>query len=96
MDQDGNIVQTADTSYRRQVISEETSAAITDILQQNVESGSATGGYGGGLPYLRQDRHPPKKVDKWNEDRTQDMEYNRLLLRLRPGGGPPVRLAGVL
>ena len=31
-------------SYRRQVISEETSAAITDILQQNVESGSATGG----------------------------------------------------
>lgn len=45
VDQDGNIVQTADTSYRRQVISEETSAAITDILQQNVESGSATGGY---------------------------------------------------
>ena len=30
-----------------------------------------------------------EKVDKWNEDRTQDMEYIASLLRLRPGGGAP-------
>ena len=74
VDQDGNIVQTADTSYRRQVISEETSAAITDILQQNVESGSATGGYVAGYRICGK-TGTSEKVDKWNEDRTQDMEY---------------------
>ena len=40
VDQDGNIVETADTSTRRQVISQETCDAIIDILQQNAESGS--------------------------------------------------------
>lgn len=45
VDQDGNIVETADTSTRRQVISQETCDAIIDILQQNAESGSASGGY---------------------------------------------------
>ena len=53
VDQDGNIVQTADTSYRRQVISEETSAAITDILQQNVEERQRHRRLCGGLSYLR-------------------------------------------
>ena len=45
MDGEGNIVKTADTSYRRQVISEETSRTISDILKQNAMAGTARGGY---------------------------------------------------
>ena len=45
VDGDGNIVKSADKSYRRQVISESTSATLSDILRQNVASGTARGGY---------------------------------------------------
>ena len=45
MDGEGNIVKTADTSCRRQVISEETSRTISDILKQNAMAGTARGGY---------------------------------------------------
>lgn len=91
VDQDGNIVQTADTSYRRQVISEETSAAITDILQQNVESGSATGGYVAGYRICGK-TGTSEKVDKWNEDRTQDMEYIASYCGFAPAEDPQYAL----
>lgn len=91
VDQDGNIVQTADTSYRRQVISEETSAAITDILQQNVESGSATGGYVAGYR-IGGKTGTSEKVDKWNEDRTQDMEYIASYCGFAPAEDPQYAL----
>ncbi len=45
VDSEGNIVKTADTGYRRQVISEKTSQAITSILQYNASSGTGNGGY---------------------------------------------------
>ena len=91
VDQDGNIVQTADTGYRRQVISEETSAAITDILQQNVESGSATGGYVAGYRICGK-TGTSEKVDKWNEDRTQDMEYIASYCGFAPAEDPQYAL----
>lgn len=91
VDQDGNIVQTADTSTRRQVISEETSAAITDILQQNVESGSATGGYVAGYRICGK-TGTSEKVDKWNEDRTQDMEYIASYCGFAPAEDPQYAL----
>ena len=91
VDQDGNIVQTADTSYRRQVISEEPSAAITDILQQNVESGSATGGYVAGYRICGK-TGTSEKVDKWNEDRTQDMEYIASYCGFAPAEDPQYAL----
>lgn len=91
VDQDGNIVQTADTSYRRQVISEETSAAIADILQQNVESGSATGGYVAGYRICGK-TGTSEKVDKWNEDRTQDMEYIASYCGFAPAEDPQYAL----
>ena len=67
-------METADTSTRRQVISQETCDAIIDILQQNAESGSASGGYVAGYRVCGK-TGTSEKVDKWNEDRTQDMEY---------------------
>lgn len=91
VDQDGNIVETADTSYRRQVISEETSAAITDILQQNAESGSASGGYVAGYRVCGK-TGTSEKVDKWNEDRTQDMEYIASYCGFAPAEDPKYAL----
>ena len=44
-DSDGNIVSTTDTSYRRQVISEDTSRRMVDILHTNATSGTAKNGY---------------------------------------------------
>ena len=65
LDSDGNIVSTADTSYRRQVISEETSRAIIDILQYNAESGSATGGYVAGYRIAGK-TGTTEKIADWN------------------------------
>ncbi len=45
VDNDGNIIQSADTSVKRQVISEETSKRVSKILQENATSGTAKNGY---------------------------------------------------
>lgn len=45
LDSDGNIVMTADTTYKRQVISSDTSERMIKILQQNATSGTAKNGY---------------------------------------------------
>ena len=66
-DQEGNILKTADTGYRRQVISQETAEAIVDILRQNAESGSASGGYVAGYRICGK-TGTSEKVDQHNED----------------------------
>ena len=53
LDSDGNIVSTADTSYRRQVISEETSAIVRQCLEYVVASGTGQERPGSGLPDRR-------------------------------------------
>lgn len=45
LDEDGNIVMTADTSYKRQVISSDTSERMIKILQTNATVGTAKNGY---------------------------------------------------
>ena len=45
LDSDGNIVESADTSYKRQVISDETSKTMISILQENATTGSGKNGY---------------------------------------------------
>lgn len=45
LDEDGNIVMTADTSYKRQVISNDTSERMIKILQTNATVGTAKNGY---------------------------------------------------
>ena len=44
-DSNGNILSTADTTYRRQVISEDTSSRMVSILHTNATSGTAKNGY---------------------------------------------------
>lgn len=45
LDSDGNIVMTADTSYKRQVISTDVAERMVKILQTNATSGTAKNGY---------------------------------------------------
>lgn len=45
IDSDGNIVKSADTTAKRQVISEETSKRMCAILQQDATTGTAKSGY---------------------------------------------------
>ena len=91
VDQEGNIIKTADTSYRRQVISEETSAAIVDILRENVEHGTATGGYVAGYRICGK-TGTSEKMDKWNEDRSKPMEYIASFCGFAPAEDPKYAL----
>ncbi len=45
IDDSGNIIKTADTSPKRQVVSAETSKTMAKILQQNATTGTAKNGY---------------------------------------------------
>ena len=71
VDKEGNIVKSADKSYRRQVISESTSATLCDILRQNVASGTARGGYVSGYRVCGK-TGTSEKVDKHNQDLIKD------------------------
>ncbi|WP_369298018.1 penicillin-binding transpeptidase domain-containing protein [uncultured Neglectibacter sp.] len=74
VDSEGNIVKTADTGYRRQVISEKTSESITSILQYNAASGTANGGYVAGYRVCGK-TGTSEKVAKYNEDPSAGMQY---------------------
>ena len=71
VDGDGNIVKSADRSYRRQVISESTSELLADILRQNVASGTARGGYVSGYRVCGK-TGTSEKVDKYNQELLED------------------------
>ena len=74
IDSDGNIVKTADTSYRRQVVSEETSEIISSILYDNATFGTGNGGYVMGYRVCGK-TGTSEKVAQHNEDPTKPMEY---------------------
>jgi len=71
VDSEGNIVRTADTGYRRQVISEKTSESITSILQYNAASGTATGGGVTGYRICGK-TGTSEKIAKHNEEKLKD------------------------
>lgn len=74
VDSEGNIVKTADSGYRRQVISEKTSESITSILQYNAASGTANGGYVSGYRVCGK-TGTSEKIAQYNEDRSKGMQY---------------------
>lgn len=74
LDQDGNIVQSADTSYVRQVISEEVAATVTDYMLENATTG--TGKTGNVVGYqVAGKTGTSEKIALYNEDTSQAMEY---------------------
>jgi len=95
IDNNGNIVKTADTSYRRQVVSESTSKTLSDILRQNVASGTARGGYVSGYRICGK-TGTSEKVDKHNQDLLEDptaqMQYIASYCGFAPAEDPKYAL----
>lgn len=91
VDQDGNIVKTADTGYRRQVVSQETCDTIIDILRQNVEEGTATGGYVAGYRVCGK-TGTSEKIAQHNEDPSKPMEYIASYCGFAPAEDPQYAL----
>lgn len=88
LDSDGNIVKTTDTSYKRQVISEDVSKRMTAILQKNATSESGKNGYVAGYRVAGQDRYVRKsRTVLSGSGRGQRPRHavRRFLRRLRPG-----------
>lgn len=74
VDSEGNIVKTADTGYRRQIISQKTAESITSILHFNAYHGTASGGQVAGYRVCGK-TGTSEKMDKWNQDRSKPMQY---------------------
>lgn len=67
LDSEGNIVQTTDTSYKRQAISEDVSARMTKILQRNATSESGKNGYVAGYRVAGKTGTSEKVALYWQE-----------------------------
>ena len=74
LDSEGNIVKTADTSYKRQVVSEETAKKIAEILYKNATEGTAMNGYVQGYRVSGK-TGTSEKVDEYNENPEAGMRY---------------------
>ncbi len=74
LDEEGNVVQEADTTYKRQVISEETSKAMSEILHETATTGTAKNGNVPGYKIAGK-TGTSEKIDKWVLDPTQPKEY---------------------
>jgi stage V sporulation protein D (sporulation-specific penicillin-binding protein) len=66
LDSDGNIVYTADTSVKRQVISSEVSSLMSQILEANATTGSGKNGYVAGY-HVAGKTGTSEKITEYNE-----------------------------
>ncbi len=65
LDDEGNIVKTIDTTVKRQVVSEETSARVSSMLQYTATVGTAKNGYIPGYRVAGK-TGTSEKIDEWN------------------------------
>ena len=91
VDSEGNIVKTADTGYRRQIISQETAETITSILHFNAYYGTASGGQVAGYRVCGK-TGTSEKMDKWNQDRSKPMQYIASYCGFAPAEDPQYAL----
>lgn len=91
IDGEGNIVSTADASYKRQVISEETSKSMREILQMNVDAGTAQNGGVTGY-HISAKTGTSEKVAQYLEDKSQPMQYIASYCGFAPSENPQYAL----
>ena len=95
MDSNGNIVQTTETTVKRQVISTETANRVKAILNQNAEEGTAKNGYVAGYGICGK-TGTSEKVDKYNaeggEAKGATMQYIASYCGFAPVDDPEVAL----
>lgn len=65
IDSEGNIVMSNDTTVKRQVISEDTSARVSAMLQETATTGTAKNGYVAGYRVAGK-TGTSEKIDEWN------------------------------
>ena len=65
LDSEGNIVETVETEVKRQVISEDTSARVSAMLQETATTGTAKNGYVAGYRIAGK-TGTSEKIDEWN------------------------------
>lgn len=87
LDSDGNIVESADTSYKRQVISGETSEIMIDILRENATTGSGKNGYVEGYRICGK-TGTSEKIAEHNENPEEAMEYIASFCGFGPADNP--------
>lgn len=91
VDNDGNIVKTAETGYRRQVISAENSKLITSILLDNATFGTANAGYVAGYRVCGK-TGTSEKIALYNEDKSKGMKYIASYCGFAPAEDPQYAL----
>ena len=91
VDSSGNIVSAADTSYKRQVISEETSRTMIGILNENATVGTAKNGYVAGYRICGK-TGTSEKVDKHRENPAEPMTYIASYCGFAPADDPAYAL----
>lgn len=91
LDSDGNIISTTDTSYKRQVISEEVSREMTSYLQENATSGSGKNGYVAGYRVCGKTGTSEKIAEHW-ADPSKPMEYIASFSGFAPAEDPQYAL----
>ncbi len=74
LDSDGNIVQQADTSYKRQVISTEVATEMADIMYETATIGSAKNGNVPGYKIAGK-TGTSEKIDEWARDPDEPKGY---------------------
>ena len=74
VDSEGNIVKTAGTGYKRQVISEETAKMMSEILETNAKDGTANNGYVDGYRIAGK-TGTSEKVEEYNKHPERGMQY---------------------
>lgn len=91
LDSEGNIVSTANTAYKRQVISEEVSKEMTSILEENAFTGSGHNGYVAGYRVCGK-TGTSEKTAEHAADPSKPMEYIASFCGFAPADDPQYAL----
>lgn len=91
LDSDGNIVETTDTSYKRQVISEDVSELMVEILVENVETGTAKNGYVEGYS-IGGKTGTSEKITEYVQGESEKLEYIASFCGFAPADDPQYAL----
>lgn len=93
LDSEGNIIQKTDTSYKRQVISEEVSSLMADILHDNVNTTDGTAGNGYVFGYrVGGKTGTSEKMDEFRKNPERGKQYIASFCGFAPKDNPQYAL----
>lgn len=87
LDSNGNVIKTTQTTIKRQVISEETSAKMREILEYVVETNGGSNAYISGYR-IGGKSGTSQKIDKYNDEGQKKMYYVSTFCGFAPANDP--------